>query len=275
MVDSQSVDSLEHGMSHKPFEIKPSLGKGIGAFAVVNIRRGSRIIAEAPMLIISNPRFTAADVERAFDRLTYADKEKYLELSSSHGQDPKDWPVSIYANVQGAERARIEEQHAARTSKTRSLLSIFQNNCMEREGGAAIFYECARFNHSCVPNAFFAWNVLIGRETVHAIRDISAGEEITISYCDPLYDQSMREWQLKHYSFKCSCAACEDAFEGGYAAESKERRFRLRELSDAIENLRSMAWVDEAKQKALLKSYEEMVSLLIEEGLRTGELGRK
>jgi len=45
-----------------------------------------------------------------------------------------------------------------------------------------IFPNVARINHSCVPNAFYSWNEAIGRLTVHAVKDIKKGEEITIHY---------------------------------------------------------------------------------------------
>ena len=51
-----------------------------------------------------------------------------------------------------------------------------------------VFQIASRFNHSCVPNAFFTWNRMlnmngnVGALTIHAILPIAAGEEISVSY---------------------------------------------------------------------------------------------
>lgn len=42
----------------------------------------------------------------------------------------------------------------------------------------------SRINHSCPPNIHFSFNSKLGRETFHAIRDITASEELTIMYID-------------------------------------------------------------------------------------------
>ncbi|KAM3540395.1 hypothetical protein ARSEF1564_006677 [Beauveria bassiana] len=53
--------------------------------------------------------------------------------------------------------------------------------------GKALFALLSRINHSCVPNTHWVFNTAIERLTVHAIRHIRAGEQITISYIqDPL-----------------------------------------------------------------------------------------
>ena len=49
-------------------------------------------------------------------------------------------------------------------------------NAIEMGKGAAVYEITSRFNHSCVPNAFFTWNGRIQKETVHAIKDIAEGE---------------------------------------------------------------------------------------------------
>lgn len=57
--------------------------------------------------------------------------------------------------------------------------------------GSAVCVDASRLNHSCRPNAFPAWNKDTGRMTVHAIRQIKAGQEITINYVsEGVYDVS-------------------------------------------------------------------------------------
>lgn len=51
------------------------------------------------------------------------------------------------------------------------------------EGG--VFALASRINHHCDSNAHNSWNEDTERYTVHASRDIKAGEEITINYARP------------------------------------------------------------------------------------------
>jgi SET domain-containing protein len=47
-------------------------------------------------------------------------------------------------------------------------------------------------------------------ETFHSIRDIEAGEELTISYISGFCVHDERQAQLKKWGFQCSCPACRD-----------------------------------------------------------------
>ena len=86
---------------------------------------------------------------------------------------------------------------------------------MEMGSGAAVFPNAARFNHSCVPNACFTWNEGIEGETIHTMREVKKGEEITLCYVDMEHDKRTRAWELKHYGFVCGCEACGDAEDVG------------------------------------------------------------
>jgi hypothetical protein len=90
-------------------------------------------------------------------------------------------------------------------------------------------------------------------------------QEITLSYCDPFYDPSMRRWELQHYGFQCKCIACTDIeVPGSFAEKSRERRWRLRELDDSFD-------VQPSKDQKLRMGVE-MAKLMREEGLCTPNL---
>jgi hypothetical protein len=204
------VEHTDLTTDNEYYEIRGIPGKGYGCFALKSIPRGTRILTDSPLLIVPMADYMKADIEAAFDALTPARKEAYFTLHSGHGQNPADWPSQIHPSVGARDRQRIEEQHAARTGPSATLISIFQTNCMEMGAGAAVFLHTSRFNHSCVPNACFAWNAGIGKETIHTMRDVAAGEEITISYVDGEHDKRLRAWELRHYGFVCGCEACGD-----------------------------------------------------------------
>ncbi|KAF3048456.1 hypothetical protein E8E11_006839 [Didymella keratinophila] len=226
----------------KAGELKPDPTgprKGYGCFALKPIPRGTRILTDTPLLIVPMADYMKADIEAAFSKLSDVAKLQYFTLHSGHGQNPADWPSQIHPSVPARERQRISEQHAARVGNEATLISIFQTNCMEMNAGAAVFLHTSRFNHSCVPNACFTWNAAIGKETIHTMRDIQQGEEITISYVDGEHGKRLRAWELRHYGLVCQCEACGDEEdESSYAYASAERRLQIQELERETQLLR-------------------------------------
>ena len=86
-------------------------------------------------------------------------------------------------------------------------------------------------------------------------------QEITLCYCDPLYDISMRGWELMHYGFECQCNACTDLDNPhSFGAASRERRWKMRELDMKLR----MAVMKETEKLGIRL---ELVGLLKEEGL--------
>lgn len=69
--------------------------------------------------------------------------------------------------------------------------------------------------------------------TVHVMRDVEAGEELTISYCGGcIHAWSERREFLLHYGFECTCEACEEV-DGGKKPDVRQ------------------AWVDSEEQLQL------------------------
>ncbi|KAF2851701.1 SET domain-containing protein [Plenodomus tracheiphilus IPT5] len=250
------------------YEVRAIPGKGFGCFALKDLKRGTRILADSPLLIVPMADYLQEDIQAAFDKLTPREKELYFSLHSGHGQDPRNWPSQIHPSVDGKERTRIEQQHAARTGKEPTLISIFQTNCMEMNKGAAVFPHASRFNHACNPNACFTWNAGIGKETIHIMNDVKAGTEITLSYCDMLHDTKLRSWELKHYGFVCGCPACaeDEDDENTYAYQSADRRFRLQELDRETRMLRRSRLDEGAKVPDFATKLVQMAALHQQDG---------
>jgi hypothetical protein len=51
---------------------------------------------------------------------------------------------------------------------------------------------------------------LCQKETFHSIRDIEAGEEITVSYFSGTHIRDERQAMLNKWGFRCNCLACQD-----------------------------------------------------------------
>ncbi|KAJ4351452.1 uncharacterized protein N0V89_006794 [Didymosphaeria variabile] len=260
--------SLTNSLDNEFYEIRVVPAKGYGSFALKELKRGTRILSEPPLLAISNPDYLTSDIEEAFATLSEDKQKVYWGLASSHGQDPKKWPSHIHESVKGHEAQRIKEQHNARIGKEPSLLSIFQNNCMEMGKGTGIFPNASRFNHSCSPNASFNWNENIQRETIHIIHDVKAGEQITFSYCDMTHEKTLRAWELKHYGFTCDCLACirDEDDEDGVAREGVDRRYRIAELDQTTSYLRGANLEIGVREPEFVKQLLELAVLHMEIG---------
>jgi hypothetical protein len=139
---------------------------------------------------------------------------------------------------------------------------------MEMNQGAAIFPHAARFNHCCNPNACFTWNAAIEKETIHVMKDVAAGEEITLSYCDMIHDKPSRSYELKHYGFECDCPACvgDEDDETTYAHQSAVRRYRLQDLDRETKFFRGARLQEGAQQDGFIIKLLQMAALHQMEG---------
>ncbi|VVT51860.1 uncharacterized protein SAPINGB_P003237 [Magnusiomyces paraingens] len=73
-----------------------------------------------------------------------------------------------------------------------------------------VFLIQSNLNHSCEPNSKTVFgNTTLDPISIVALRDISADEELTISYVDPSLDYPARQRQLKgNWGFQCECSRC-------------------------------------------------------------------
>ncbi|KAI0119262.1 SET domain-containing protein [Daldinia grandis] len=164
-----------------PFELRPSSpGKGWGAFATKLIKEGDPILIEEPLFVVWKPPqyITDEDVFAAFQRLAPTAKQQFLLLRDNAGG-----PFQ-----------RINEVLAENSF------------ALQANSGHGLFLLHSRFNHSCVPNAKIPKTT--GEAiTLFAIRDITAGEEITFCYNDDFECRTRRE-RHKALGFVCDCKAC-------------------------------------------------------------------
>lgn len=191
------------------YYIKASPGKGLGMFATRDIRKGTRILSEKPFFTLSNrPRISESDpyapndISKAFDRLPASEQRKFMGL------------------------------HCPKRPGCSLGVSIYEANCFEMGSGTCICLDASRINHSCVPNAHYSWNSSIQRQTLHAVKDISKDEEITISYCSAIRTLEERKRDLEPYVFTCSCPACQTDTDIGI--RSQIRRQQMLDLDQEI-----------------------------------------
>ena len=249
--DDQSLKSTagQHVDAPALYLIKASRGKGLGMFARENIQKGTRILAEKPFFSLAKrPQISSSDphgqngISRAFDRLSAIERRKYMSL------------------------------HCPKRSDARFIVSIYEANCYEMGSGTCICLDASRINHSCIPNAHYSWNDNIKRITVHAVKDIFKGEEITISYNSALRTPEERKRDLEPYVFKCSCPACEsDTFFGN---GSQVRRLQMLDLDRQIADYSNDPFAARKKYGEYdeMSAIRKLVNLIEKEGLVYGKL---
>ncbi|KAF7921989.1 uncharacterized protein EAE98_008200 [Botrytis deweyae] len=159
-------------------------GKGKGLVATQDIPKGTRIIEEKPIMTRPKQAPPGFSLRGQFNALNNEQQQAFLSLKNVHP----------YKNA--------DEQY----------FGIFKTNGLpmasDDEGG--LFIEACRINHACDNNAFSNWNTNIRKHTIHALRDIHEGEEITISYLGSRsWPREIRRQVLQEkFKFLCSCNLC-------------------------------------------------------------------
>jgi hypothetical protein len=133
------------------------------------------------------------------------------------------------------------------TVLTRAADGAFELRCVDSAYGvwrsnawptvhdhAATYKVGCRLNHSCRPNAHIAWNPRLRKMTVHALKPIARGVEVTVEYfLNGGEDRDGRRASLKRdFGFVCRCALC--SLSGDELRRSDTRQVRIAELHEML-----------------------------------------
>lgn len=161
------------------------------------------MLADEPLL-----RAPDGDIESvlsAFSKLTPNQQATYLELHGTSSPAFRESKTIVHYPASSQE-----------------IYSIFK---MNNFGGGDVYGIGSRINHSCKPNA--AHCSPAGKRIFHAMHDIKAGEEISISYIEETMTRARRQFELARlWDFDCSCEHCQDTPENALL-EQKRARFAV------------------------------------------------
>ncbi|KAL8925707.1 MAG: hypothetical protein Q9208_003390 [Pyrenodesmia sp. 3 TL-2023] len=186
--------------SESLFGVVDTEDRGKTCVALDNIPRGTRFHVEKPLFSIDDVGATRWSSENKIQL------EQAASLPRNRGFHDLINPFPLRQSAGKANKARFEANNFQMTEP--------DDRGKSRQG---IFLEAARFNHSCLPNAWFNWNPHLGRNppgrlTIHATKDITIGEEILVNYQSKnafrARDQRRRSLH-DAYHFWCECRACE------------------------------------------------------------------
>jgi hypothetical protein len=182
-------------------------GKGKGLVARFNIGKGKRILSEKPFFTTPNLSLESQMESSIATKLKALSKTEQRDFLSLHNNFPGKHPFS----------------------------GIVKTNALPCGSGSVIggVYPTICFiNHSCLPNAHNSWNSDAKCETIHAIRFIKAGEEITISYDKGGPYDSRRAYLKNPFGFVCNCSLCILPPVDLQASDARRRQIQL--LDEAI-----------------------------------------
>jgi hypothetical protein len=189
------------------FRIQPVPDKGKGLAARFNIGKGKRILSEKPLFTTSNWPSMSLMESGIAAKLKALSKTEQRQFLSLHNNFPGKHPFS-----------GIVKTNALPCGPDSAIGGVYPTICL--------------INHSCLPNAHNSWNSDAKCETIHAIRFIKAGEEITISYDKGGPSSSRRAHLNSAFGFDCNCSVCILPPADLQASDARRRQIQL--LDEAI-----------------------------------------
>jgi len=196
-----------------PFEVKDVDGKGLSMVANKSVKRGEKMMAWSPVLMI----------RKTFFEDVAADKQDAL-LAAAFQLLPEET------------REKFQEQvRAADAGKSKVLKDVILKHAFESDVGWAaqgrpnelhyvVYPEVATLKHDCRPNVAF---YIDGNHVHHTVvaRRVQPGEELTISrLIDPVLTRLERQRILKKWrGEECGCPLCTGGKESSSVKESDKR----------------------------------------------------
>lgn len=230
--------------TERPFCIRNAPGKGLGWFAATEISKGTRLLSETPLFTFPKHGGMGSElmIGRQVQRLNESQRTAFYALHNIHGG------------------RHTRELGIARTNAL--PLGVDAS-----EGG--IFLEASRINHSCRHNAQNTWNSETGQITIHVMRDVEAGEEITISYLAESATYAAAQAHLRSvFGFACACERC--SLPEPERARSDARLNKIAQLDEQI----GVGVGIVATPLAYLRHAHEMKRLMDEEGIQDARVAR-
>ena len=225
------------------YRVESLAGRGRALVAVEDIHRGERVLEEPAVFNASNGKSGG--------------KAQGSANSSEYDMDYLERQVALLCPEDLALFLALHDPQPSGPPALRNQ-RIYCNNTY-RDG---LFLTASRMNHSCWPNVLLSSaDGLLGE--VVALRDIPAGEEITVSYLRASHLETRQERAAKLqelWQFQCCCRLC--SLPGQEARENDLAREKTRYTLDRVARLFDSLWKANSKvtrQVAgpLLRSYTQ------------------
>ncbi|KAG0150251.1 hypothetical protein CROQUDRAFT_652686 [Cronartium quercuum f. sp. fusiforme G11] len=178
------------------YRVAPIPSKGMGLLAARTVKVGELIIAERPISIM--PERLESLHQRTLDQVHFAvfdlmPFENQLQLSALSSTE-----VDVHPIVSKIWNNEISLGLCDTTGSQSSSYAY-----------SAVYPTISRCNHDCTPNSRWHFDLDSFSLNLCAVRNIEAGEQITVSYIQHLVPRVDRLGKLKEkWGFDCDCHAC-------------------------------------------------------------------
>lgn len=193
-------------------DLPPSIGGRRGLFASQNIPAGSLIVLEWPTLTWDKSLLSLDDGVWTIIKQILQHAPSHRLTAHLHPRHVGDVPVEEFRQVEEKYRelspALKAELSVVERDEVLRLYLVMQHNGFQ----SGLYWHLCMINHSCSPNCikFEPRTGSRGASEVWTTTDVSAGEELLISYVAPLetsYPDTQEYLQSQH-GFRCFCRRC-------------------------------------------------------------------
>ena len=255
------------------YELKLIDGKGLGAIAKKNIKRGTLILKEDPQIsddgsTVFGPEWVKS-VWESFKRMDILEQEEYLKLSTHSPGLNLDFVIPC-----------IEKTYRNESPSTRQkillILEIFKSNVWDEESSdnlqkkRRVYIHSSRLNHSCQPNLRMLKVPKLNYQMFcRATRKIKAGEELTFPYASIIpFSLKNREFRQKYLKdeieMTCFCDFCKAEVEDKNDIEAfkafEKEELELKRLTDENEGLKEPSVEDLNDYEAICRNTMKRVN---------------
>ena len=264
-----SVHDLAHDLRLSPpaYELRELPGRGIGAVAARTLHRGDLIFSESPSFMLDDDAADAVDDDlrhalqrHAIDGLPAPLRDESMGLLGHFGDmDPIDdriatnaFAVELFYDGRPPDGADEYDVDSALFNALLPLISVRPTPfCLTPHTDPT-----QRANHACRPNANYHFDTQTLTQHVHAMTTIPAGEEITVTYIDPVQTHAERHAYLaRSWGFACACSHCQLA---PYLRNASDERVEdILDLEAVFDGDVDAREADPAMAEALVALYEQ------------------
>lgn len=245
LVSSKNNDEKDNEKNQPCFELILTKNKGIGMFAARDIKAGTIILNDKPLLSIPRNNNKENDNQCIIDQFKQLSKEDKQTVCSYHIQ------------IETKENENEDED----------ILGLYFTNAFtiindESDIKSGFFPNIARMNHSCLSNCeVLNYDINTKSRSIIALFDIKKGEELSINYIgNSYYTLSMtqkvrKQYILSNFNFDCKCIHCTN-----YDKKMENFRKQYGKYQDIIdENVNNF---NKKAFKAVLSASDQMVNII-------------
>ncbi|KAG8160654.1 hypothetical protein KVR01_008918 [Diaporthe batatas] len=224
-------------------------GKGIGLVAKRLLRTNEAFLNRAPIVMVDGIAFKRLGRARLTELLTQA----VADLPETYQAE--------YLNLTTHIDVETHQQRVYEIFMKNDFVTSVKDNLEFH----SVFPQVSRLNHACRPNSKYTFDASMLTQSVFAAREISPGEELTVTYFDSIQTRSQRQLLSKHgWGFECTCPHCSASEEA--ILESDGRVEQILTLQRDLDDYSATSTASPEKAELLVKLFESegLVTRMVE-----------